>query len=179
MPPPPGDITTPCPPHVFLSSPWSTWTPGGGTSPGPLAFPPSPLNSHCRTVVLNDQPPYTSFHGHELLILYLPTPLQSPPTTFALSFVYDTPSASLCCYRQFSAQNKGRLSMVAAPLHWYVTRPYLPQISDIWYRGGVSAPIPFSRSPTHSAGCLASWMGLGYRYALTWGEGGGGGRVFL
>ena len=53
VPPPSGDITTPRPPHVSLSSPWSVWPPNDGTPPGPSTLPPSPPNFHCRTSALS------------------------------------------------------------------------------------------------------------------------------
>ena len=40
VPPPPGDIPTPLPPHILPSSPWSVLPPDGETPPGPSKFPP-------------------------------------------------------------------------------------------------------------------------------------------
>ena len=48
IPPPPGDITTPCPPHVSPSSPLSLCLPNGETPPGPST---SPFNHPTLTVV--------------------------------------------------------------------------------------------------------------------------------
>ena len=94
--PPPGDFTTTCPPHVLPSSMWSAWPPGGGTPLGPLASPPSPPNSNCRTLALTEPPPYISYHRPAPLLLSFPKPSRSPPTASALSLGYDTPPSNVC-----------------------------------------------------------------------------------
>ena len=154
VPPPPGDIPTPRPPHVSLSSPWSTWPPGVGTPPVPLSYPLSPPKSHFHAVALTEPPSNTSSHGPATLILYFPTPSWSTPTASALSSGSDTQTENIFCYRRSSAQGKGS--------HLYGMIPYLPHIIYVGSHGGFDATLPVCSSMAHSARCSTPLMGLGY-----------------
>ena len=95
----PGDIPTPCPPHMLPTYPWYAWPPGCGTPPGPLESPMSPPNSHWRTVAPTESPPYTPYHRPAPLLLSSPTPSRSPPPASAIYPGSDTPTANCCCDR--------------------------------------------------------------------------------
>ena len=83
--PPPGDIDTSCPQHIYPSSPKSACPAGGETPPGYSTSPPSPPNFLFRTVELYVSLPCTTYPGTTLLLTSSSTPLKSTPIVSALS----------------------------------------------------------------------------------------------
>ena len=111
VPPPPENIPTSRPLHVFPSSPKSVWPPDGRIPPGYPRFTPSPPNFYCCKAALIVPLPFTSPHGHAPLILYFSTPTISSPTVSALYSSSGTlPSNCYFCTHSFS-QGRGRPPM--------------------------------------------------------------------
>ena len=74
LPPTPGGIPNPRPPHVSPSSPWSALPPGDGIPPRPLEYPLSPTNFHWLIRAPTVSPTYKSSPGPAPLLPYLPAP---------------------------------------------------------------------------------------------------------
>ena len=85
LPPPPGVIPTPRPPHVSPSSLWSAFPPVYGILPIPLPSPLSPPRSHFCTGVTKEPAPYTSSPGPAPFLMPVPLPSQSFPAASAPS----------------------------------------------------------------------------------------------
>ena len=169
LPPPPGDIPTSGLPHILLSSPWSVWATDGETPLGPSTSPISPPNFHWHTISRTVPLPYTASHGPAPFLPYFSTPSKLSPTIYALSSGSETPLVNRYWYNIFSSQSRGSYTTVVGDWHWYGTRPYLPQISNVGSHGRSAAPIPVCSFLMHSDGCSAYPRLLGFRSACTWG----------